>query len=454
MDYEKFKEIVVKSRWGEEAKSGDEYRSLRIQLDHFVEHIKEEDSPLQWLPLDDMSEDELAIIANRFLDRCAENRLLFRGLSYSGLKYNYNDLLVENPDREYELEMILETLPELKNYNKLRITELIEEINVVLVGAAYQGYQLTANRLLQYIDVIRAEIFDEKKLFLCIGLGFTNTDYIEQYITVCERIGFGALYFFVIENANISDKMETLNKISQKLNAAFDVLLERLDEAKKQYKILRDFHEEYHGVPQNKAEDIGLYYVQFLNRRAYYDEIDNIVSIIQAEPFVPKQDSPCLLENENEMQTYISEGENIPAFNIKLQESKQLIGFARKQDNYWGASSDAPSVKTVLREGYLSKVKYQRRTAATIIRNILAGEQPSMQELLFLDMKMLHGAFREKGLTEEYPLFMQICSRVRKMYLLAYSAIDDREAYNIVYRTCFEFLYLFGDSNYTGIKFE
>lgn len=24
----------------------------------------------------------------------------------------------------------------------------------------------------------------------------------------------------------------------------------------------------------------------------------------------------------------------------------------------------------------------------------------------------------------------------------------------LYYRTCFEFLYLFGDSNYTGIKFE
>lgn len=101
------------------------------------------------------------------------------------------------------------------------------------------------------------------------------------------------------------------------------------------------------------------------------------------------------------MELYISEGRKIPAFDLKLQESRQLIEFARK-----------------------------------------------------LDMKMLHGAFREKGLTEEYSLFMQICSTVRKMYLLAYSAIDDREAYNIVHRTCFEFLYLFGDSKYTGIKFE
>lgn len=49
---------------------------------------------------------------------------------------------------------------------------------------------------------------------------------------------------------------------------------------------------------------------------------------------------------------------------------------------------------------------------------------------------------------------MQICSKVRKMYLFEFSTIDDCEAYNIVYRTCFEFLYLFGESEYTNIKFE
>ena len=50
MDFDKFIEIVVDSRW-KESKSGDEYRSLRLQLDHFVGHIKEKDSPLQWLSL-------------------------------------------------------------------------------------------------------------------------------------------------------------------------------------------------------------------------------------------------------------------------------------------------------------------------------------------------------------------------------------------------------------------
>ena len=59
-----------------------------------------------------------------------------------------------------------------------------------------------------------------------------------------------------------------------------------------------------------------------------------------------------------------------------------------------------------------------------------------MQELMFLDMKILYGVFREMGLVEEYEIFMKICKRVRKMYLLAYSAINDKKAYEFVLNSC------------------
>ena len=77
MDYQKIKDIVVKKRWAIK-ESGDKYRSLRIQLDHFVERIEKEDSPLKWLPLENMSEEELADIADRFLDCVSKNRLFFK----------------------------------------------------------------------------------------------------------------------------------------------------------------------------------------------------------------------------------------------------------------------------------------------------------------------------------------------------------------------------------------
>lgn len=473
MDYEKVKELVVSSCW-KGRKFGDTYRSLRIQLDHFVEHIEQENSPLKWLPLDDMSEEELAEIARKFLKRSDENRLLFEGLKYQGIKYNYNELLVKNPEREEERKKILEADEEadkegdedvekeiteevfkLKDYEKLKIIELLEDVNTDLTCAYANGYKQTADKFLYYNDVIRNEILDEKSLFEWMGLDLENTDYIEQYITVCDRICLGTLYFFIIENANVECKRNELQKIKEKLERAGDLIVERLKKAKNTYKQSRKIYEEQYACQKNRADEITRYYVQFLNRKAYYEELEKIMELLRSEPNSQmRQEVLTLPEDENELLEYISEGERIPNFDVKLEQCKQMISLAKENGNLWGSSKDAQVLKIALREWFVRKTKYRRRTAVSIVRNIVTGQTPCEQELLFLDMKIIHGVFRERNLLEEFELFSQICSKVRKMYLLAYSAINDEEAYRIVHRVCFEFLYLFGDTEYSGLKLE
>lgn len=122
-----------------------------------------------------------------------------------------------------------------------------------------------------------------------------------------------------------------------------------------------------------------LYYVQFLNRKAYYEELEKIEEILKTEPFMPKSEKYLELPDEGgDIDDYISEGRRIPSFDVKLEECKGIIDFSREKGNFWGASSDAKSVKISLLEGYVSKVTYQRRTATAIIRNILANQPPSV----------------------------------------------------------------------------
>ena len=386
-----------------------------------------------------MSEDELADIAGSFLKRSPSNRLLYNALKcYHGIKYNFNELLIDDSDGE-EMEMITETIPDLKNYNELNILDMIENINTDLVCALHYGYNMTINKFLYYIDDIRDKIFKEKNIFLSLGIGFTNTEYIEHFIRVCERICFGTLYFFIIANKNIQDKMDALRKIENKLEGIYNTLTVCEKTSREQYKKCRNFNHEYNGFYQNRAEDIMQYYVQYLNRKAFYEEIENIEDILKKEPFI--SDS--------------SEERVISSLDKKREECKSLIEFSRKNGNYWGSCSDDKAIKIILYEGYISKVKYKRRTAMSIIRNILSEHRLcDKQELMFLDMKMLHGVFREDGMFDEYEVFLKICNMVRKMYLFAYSAIDDKQAYNLIHRTCFEFLYLFSDSKYTGVIIE
>lgn len=448
------KDMAVDKCWTDK-KSGDEYRSLRIQLDHFEDHIKKEDSPLLWLPLNDMTEDELSDIAVQFYHRTKENRLLFEGLSYKGIKYNYDELLIESADRKRELKIIIQTLPELKNYQTLKITDVRDNINIDLVGAKYEGFQKTANKMLYYDDLILQEIMDEKNLFKCIGIGFTNTDYIEQYITICERICFGTLYYFIVENPNVSDKVSALKRVLENISEMERTMSEELEKAKEGYRKAADFYRDYYGASKNNAENIMMYYVQFLNRQAYYNEWEKIIEIVSNEEVEPVNPEYIQLRDcADKIDDYILEGSKLFKFSDKKSECERMMDLAREHGNYWASAKDPQGIKITLREGYIGKAKYNRHTAMSMIRNFISGYKPEMKDLMFLDMKMIRGAFREQGYIEHFDIFMQICSATRRLFLMPYRTIDDWEAYRLVHRICFEFLYIFGDTKYSKLKFE
>lgn len=465
MNYTNIKEIVINKRWPKgQGKYGDDYRNLSKQMDNFIAYIKNEESPLQWLPLDIMTDEEIADIADKYLDRSSKNRLLLNNLNYKGMRYDYRDLiLVDLEENKKELGMIFEESSKLKEYKKLKIKELIPEINLVLVGAQYEGYMKTARRLLEYTDLIQKEILDEKYLFKCMGLGYTNTNYIEQYISICERVCFGALYFLLIKNPNLPDKISEMSKIEEKLYEAYDTIEHEVRVAKKNLVRSREFYKEYYNREPNDAIYISQYYAQFLERQAYYNELNNINELLSREilqkPELYREAKLPLFENisdykDKELQDYICEGTKYQSYKIWLEETKRIIDFAFNQGNMWGTSKNATTVKIVFREYFISKQPYMRKSSRTIVHNILNGKEVGVRELMFLDMKILRGYFREKNMMQEYFVFNRICSRVRKMFLFVYRAINDTQAYRLVHRTCFEFLYLFGDSKYSGIVIE
>lgn len=460
MDYRNIKELVINKRWGNDGRYGDEYRSLSKQVDNFIIHLKREDSPLQWLPLELMTDNEISDILIAYLDRSNDNRLLLNNLDFEGMKYDYSDFIVPDYDRQKEMEMVLDTLPELKGYKKLKIKVLLPEINIMLVGGVYNGYTNAAKELLRILDTVRIEIADEKSLFKCIGLSFTNTGYIEEYIRVCERIAIGSLFYFLVDNKNVTDKKEALLRFREKLEQAYLIIEKEMDVAKANLKRVREFHKEYHKAQPNDAADISIYYVQFLERKSYYDELDKIVKSLErevkenAELFYDRRSDSNTEENEHTSQEYICEGIDVSDFDRKYCESKKIIDLSRDFGSVWASKENEFDVKVVFREFFMSKVKYNRRTAMSIVRNILSENIPTNQELMFLDKKLLRGYFREQGLMDEYPIFNRICSKIRRMFLKCYSAIDDEEAYRLIHRACYEVLYLFLNTEYSGIITE
>ena len=160
------------------------------------------------------------------------------------------------------------------------------------------------------------------------------------------------------------------------------------------------------------------------------------------------------MDKKTRMQDYICEGAHVSDYNRKYEESKKVIGLAKDFGSFWVDEKRPLDVKIAFREFFMSKQKYHRRTAMSIVRNILSSNVPTKQELMFLNAKVVRGYFREMGLVREYKMFNRICSKIRHMFLKSYSAIDDVEAYRLIHRVCYEVLYLFGNSEYSGIVLE
>lgn len=69
----------------------------------------------------------------------------------------------------------------------------------------------------------------------------------------------------------------------------------------------------------------------------------------------------------------------------------------------------------------------------SIARDILGGQQPELYHILFLDMKIQRGYFREFGLLTEYETFNKIRKKMREILLNAYVAFSDRAIYRILF---------------------
>ena len=112
MNFQEVKDIIIGEKWSG-PKSGNEYRSLSKQIDNIIDRFKDEDLPLQWLPLDIMTEMEVAQFVSVVLDRNG-SRELFNNLKYKGLKRGLDDFVVSNINEEKQ-KWMHEEFPDRKS---------------------------------------------------------------------------------------------------------------------------------------------------------------------------------------------------------------------------------------------------------------------------------------------------------------------------------------------------
>jgi len=164
MDDNEIKRLTIAQAWNPgEPKSGDTYRSMGLQIDNFISHIRKQDSPLSWMPIDIMSDLEISQVAVAYLQRSKKNRLLLDNIEHKGLKYDYSDLIATDPDSKRDKESILEIAPVLGTFEKLKIKEEIPPMKKALRNCHRGHFLTTRDYYADWSTTILANIIDEKK---------------------------------------------------------------------------------------------------------------------------------------------------------------------------------------------------------------------------------------------------------------------------------------------------
>lgn len=277
---ETIKELVIKQKWSKELpRSGDEYRSLSKQIDTFLDFMDDDSTQLYWMPIDVMTEAEIAQTICSYIKRNQggkENRLLLHNLDYEGIKYNYFHFAAHTPSNLQSTEMIYEISPKLKDVQPLKIKEVMQDI-YDLWGMDYSNKRKLSETE-HWLCTILAHIMDEKNLYKVIGIGFTNPRYIEEYIDVITYTAKLIIKKLIIFNENIDsiEKIKCLTTIRCYLEKENPHMNKYVENSRLLFKEIRE------RFPCKDNDDmLSLYFALYMQRKAICDEIKIISSTIK-----------------------------------------------------------------------------------------------------------------------------------------------------------------------------
>ncbi len=444
MNDKKIKELAIKVLWSEkESKSGDEYRSYVRQIDTMIQHFHDKNTPLNWMPIDILSDQEIADFIVTFIQRRQENRLLYNNLNYTLLKYNYSDLIVESKEAEFIQKFFKDEMGYdfEKEYKTLKIKEEIPWIKKAYRFVKKGHYRRLIKQSVQnFKEIIRA-IFDEEGLFLIMGLEVRIAHYLDDLNAVLEVLAEESLLAVIIRNDFVLNKAEILVKLENEI----DELYESVDKAViKSRTELEHVRKEFR-VHTYYMDTISKCYAQFLFRRARYGEQEAIFELLQKEIEAgictapeSKYQMPLNIYTETELETFITEGVRVYDFQKKLQTTKELMALAGKYNDKKTVSYEASNLKLIFRELFMGNGVYRDKKAQTITKDALAYEETldkcfigekTTEELveeilankalpsvyfMYLDARIARGYFREQGMLEEFVIFNRIMIKYKK----------------------------------------
>ena len=454
-DNDVIKELVIKQEWSEdEPKSGEKYRSLSKQIDNFLKFMDDKTTPLYWLPIDIMTEGEIAQIICTYIKRNndnKDNRLLLKHLDYEGVKYNYFHFVADTPSKKQSQEIIYEITPQLRDAQPWKIKEVLHDISTLWKSDTTYIRKLSATEHWLH-DIVRC-VLDEKRMYLVLGLGFTNPRYIEEFIDVVAYAAKLVVKNMIIFNNDATKKIKDLNIINGYLSEKRPYINEYVDNSRISYRELRE------KFPCKDNDDmLSMYFALYMQRKSLYDEIKQISSIIENDlpnfclPELGEWGDVKVSECSTQELKKLLYADNIDNISSKIDRTQTFIEKYMKDGE--NRRNDMQTVQIMFTAIYHSKASYRRKSVNTIVRNLLDDklELPFKNLfLLFLNMKIEQIHFLKLGLGGAFPVYSSINNKLNKLLLLPYSTWDDEEVYKRIYHIGYDFLYPFAFKEQYGL---
>ena len=461
LDFEKrkkeIKKLIIAEKWPEdEAKVNEEYRSLSKQIDNFLNYLDDKTVPLYWLPINYMSNKEIAKIVCGYLDRKDKhttNHCLRHMLSCDGWKYDYSCFIAPSLRAGTQSEILMDIELLMNEDEHLKIREMKNSIGSIW-GAEKSNKDVLRNIMNEFQDMI-ISIFNEENYLFPLGVRKINGKYIEEMIDLVSYMARLVIKRLIVFNNKI-DRIKDLRIICCYMDDEVDEMREYVENKKA---IFREIRED----DANKENDdvLSLLFSSYMKRKSLYDEYNKIIQIIE-DDFPDFELMPTKDLDINEMISDWSEKGIKKYSNIGKKKLRKILHAEGMNEFYKKFNITEEFIQKYMENGgdkiykvdvlqavfaaiYHSNSKYERKRVSALIQDLLNLKYPRFEpkQWLFLDAKLEQIEFLKLGLKDGFPFYVHIIDTLNRLLLLPYATWNYEEVYRCIYRIGYDFLYLF-----------
>lgn len=464
-----------------------EFRSITIQIDRFLENVLDSDSPLNWFNVETMTEEKFIQLAAIFINRSKQSRNIYQQMKkirsttdYKALVYG--DMNVTVSDNIYaDYKYFLYHPEELDNSVYISPSDKYK----CKIAKAYSSHIQNA------IDFYKPGVFDwYNHLLLMIKytdnyyfketlpsidsendeFGLVNSLFIELYADLICDIVNNSLISWIYCNIRFTDSDAVDDRESPE--EIFNAILHEVKNISTNVKsyVNRISSCSYNNYTIN---DYMMRFVNYMERKAIYKEMAEtrgyLMKEIQENPdkfsfdtFYYKTRQKLRNASDNKQKyskIFITEDERVTDFDGKIQSIKELLKIAESNSNLYYLYT--VTYKLFFQEIYSIKTNSPvfHESANTIIKDFLAygcdwksdrklqisgiedasnveifnAKRHHRQRLRFLDAKFARAflvSYYDPGV---YKIYCEIIETVENTILMTYSAIDTFKIYYLLH---------------------